>query len=216
VVDVERAVADTLERWRLSLVGDVAGAWPKIIVVDRRQSDPHDGVLARESSTPRTAHSRVAIRSRRRVLQRLGDGRLFACAKCGELARCGQCGQAEEEVDDRLVCRERHEPRANFCRACGATNLKRLRTGVTTLARDVAAQLGQEVSEVTATNDLVGRWSASSWEPRPCGNAFVTAASSSSSTSISIVGATLVGASWRHHRRREGRSTGRTATRGWW
>ena len=137
--------------------GDVAGAWPKIIVVDRRQSDPHDGVLARESLD--AAHRAlqggdpVAVVV---VLQRLGDGRLFACAKCGELARCGQCGQAEEEVDDRLVCRERHEPRANFCRACGATNLKRLRTGVTTLARDVAAQLGQEVSEVTATNDLVG------------------------------------------------------------
>ena len=31
-----------------------------------------------------------------------------------------------------------------------------------------------------------------------------------------VLAATLVGASWRHHRRREGRSTGRTATRGWW
>jgi primosomal protein N' len=90
------------------------------------------------------------------VLQRLGDGRLFACKKCGELARCATCGQAEEEVDGQLVCREQHEPRANFCRTCGATNLKRLRVGVTTLARDVAAQLAQNVSEVTATSELVG------------------------------------------------------------
>ena len=88
------------------------------------------------------------------VLQRLGDGRLFACAKCGELARCEVCGQAEEESDGLLACRERHEPRANFCRTCGATNLKRVRIGVTTLARDVAAQLAQRVSEVTATTPL--------------------------------------------------------------
>ena len=29
--------------------GDMTGAWPRVTVVDRRQSDPHDGVLARES-----------------------------------------------------------------------------------------------------------------------------------------------------------------------
>ena len=135
--------------------GDTAGAWPRITVVDRRQSDPHDGVLARESLD--AAHralqgdESVAVVV---VLQRLGDGRLFACKKCGELARCATCGQAEEEVDGQLVCREQHEPRANFCRVCGATNLKRLRVGVTTLARDVSAQLAQNVSEVTATSDL--------------------------------------------------------------
>lgn len=72
----------------------------------------------------------------------------------GELARCAICAQAEEVVDGQLVCRERHEPRANFCRACGATNLKRVRLGVTTLARDVAAQLSRAVSEVTATTEL--------------------------------------------------------------
>jgi primosomal protein N' len=135
--------------------GDVAGTWPRIDVVDRRSSDPHDGVLARQSVD--AAHralqgeESVAVVV---VLQRLGDGRLFACAKCGELARCAVCAQAEEEVDAQLVCREGHEPRANYCRTCGATNLKRLRLGVSTLARDVAAQLGQKVSEVTASSDL--------------------------------------------------------------
>lgn len=138
--------------------GDIVGAWPRITVVDRRQSDPHDGVLARESLD--AAHralqgdESVAVVV---VLQRLGDGRLLACKKCGELARCASCGQAEEEVDGQLVCRERHETRANFCRSCGATNLKRLRVGVTTLARDVSAQLAQNVSEVTATSDLDGK-----------------------------------------------------------
>jgi primosomal protein N' len=135
--------------------GEVTGAWPSVTVVDRRRSDPHDGVLARQSLDAAhralTGDEPVAVVV---VLQRLGDGRLLACAKCGELARCATCGQAEGEVEGLLMCRDRHEPRANFCRTCGATNLKRVRRGVTTLARDVAAQLGQRVSEVTATNDL--------------------------------------------------------------
>jgi primosomal protein N' len=136
--------------------GEIAGAWPRVTVVDRRHSDPHDGVLAPESLD--AAHR--ALQSEEPVavvvvLQRLGDGRLLACKKCGELARCATCGQAEEERDGQLVCREGHEPRANFCRFCGATNLKRLRVGVTTLARDVSAQLAQRVSEVTANSDLI-------------------------------------------------------------
>jgi primosomal protein N' len=132
--------------------GDVIGGWPRITIVDRRQSDPHDGVLAREAlDAARRAlqgDDPIAVVV---VLQRLGDGRLLACARCGELARCGVCAQAEEEHDGQLACRERHEPRANFCRSCGATNLKRVRTGVTTLARDVAAQLNLNVTEVTAS-----------------------------------------------------------------
>jgi primosomal protein N' len=135
--------------------GDATGAWPSVTVVDRRNSDPHDGVLARESlDAAHRALAGVEPVAVVVVLQRLGDGRLVACAKCGELARCAVCAQAESEVDGQLTCRDRHELRANFCRFCGATNLKRLRVGVTTLARDVAAQLGQKVSEVTATSDL--------------------------------------------------------------
>jgi primosomal protein N' len=137
--------------------GDVSGGWPRVAVVDRRHSDPHDGVLAPASLD--AAHRAldgddpVALVV---VLQRLGDGRLLACAKCGELARCAECGQAEEEHDGQLACRARHEVRANFCRTCGATNLRRVRLGVTTLARDVAAQLNENVSEVTATSELDG------------------------------------------------------------
>jgi primosomal protein N' len=133
---------------------DLAGGWPKVDIVDRRQSDPHEGVL-----------SEVALRAAHRalegdeavavvvILQRLGTGRLLACAKCGELARCAQCLQAEEEVGDMLACAARHELRARFCRHCGSTNLRRVRSGVTTLARDVAAQLQRPVSEVTASLD---------------------------------------------------------------
>jgi primosomal protein N' len=133
---------------------DLVGGWPRVEVVDRRLSDPHEGVLApialaaAHRALERDDPVAVAI-----ILQRLGAGRLLACVACGELARCASCQQAEEEVGEQLACAERHEFRARFCRSCGSTNLKRLRVGVTTLARDVAAQLGQRVSEVTAALD---------------------------------------------------------------
>ena len=134
--------------------GDVEGGWPRVTVADRRHSDPHEGVLANvaldEAHRALAGDLEVAVVV---VLQRLGAGRLFACRKCGELARCTVCGQGEEEVDGQLACRDRHELRANFCRSCGATNLRRVRVGVSTLARDVALQLSQEVSEVTAASD---------------------------------------------------------------
>jgi primosomal protein N' len=133
---------------------NLSGGWPRVDVVDRRQSDPHEGVLS--ETALRAAHhalegdEAVAVVV---ILQRLGTGRLLACAKCGELARCVQCHQAEEEVGEQLACADRHELRERFCRECGSTNVRRLRSGVTTLARDVAAQLGRAVSEVTASLD---------------------------------------------------------------
>ena len=136
--------------------GDVSGGWPRVEVVDRREGDPHDGVLTR--ATLEQAHRALAGDESVAlvvILQRLGHGRLFACRRCGELARCEVCHQAEVEVADQLACEERHEPRANFCRFCGATNLRRVRVGVSTLARDVAAQLSQRVNEVTAASSSV-------------------------------------------------------------
>ena len=135
--------------------GLVSG-WPRLEVIDRRSSDPRDGVLAREALD--AAHRALAGDETIAVaviLQRLGSGRLLACAKCGELARCAECAQAEEEVADQVACSARHELRARFCRECGSTNLKRLRGGVTTLARDLSAQLSQPVSEITAASDFL-------------------------------------------------------------
>lgn len=132
----------------------LAAGWPRIDVVDRRLSDPRDGALSRSALDAAhralNGNETVAVCV---VLQRLGSGRLLACAVCGELARCPICAQAEEEVGEFLACRDRHESRARFCLACGSTKLKRVRVGVTTLARDVAAQLSQAVSEVTAATD---------------------------------------------------------------
>jgi primosomal protein N' len=143
-----------LDRGRYQRDPDLAGGWPRVDVIDRRQSDPHEGVLAdvavRAAQRALEGDEAVAVVV---ILQRLGTGRLLACAKCGELARCAQCLQAEEEVGDMVSCAARHELRARFCRHCGSTNLRRVRSGVTTLARDVAAQLQRPVSEVTASLD---------------------------------------------------------------
>jgi len=138
----------------LSVADDEEGQWPRIEVVDRRVSDPRDGVLAAHVVT--AAHRALAGDSPVAVaviLQRLGRGRLFACSSCGTLARCATCGAAEEESDGRLSCAEGHGDREVFCVACGATKLRRVRSGVTTLARDVSAQLSQDVTEVTASSD---------------------------------------------------------------
>lgn len=125
--------------------------WPISDVVDRRLSDPREGALSSDALD--AAHralagdDAVAVAI---VLQRLGAGRLFACSRCGELARCELCAQAEIEVDGLLSCAEHDRVREMFCRACGATKLRRVRSGVTTLARDVQLQLGHEVTELTA------------------------------------------------------------------
>jgi primosomal protein N' len=120
-------------------------------VVDRRERDPREGVL----SAPALDAARAALAGPEPVavvalLQRLGRGRLLACARCGELARCAGCGRAEVEDEGRLVCPTHRQPREAFCRSCGATRLKVLRRGVTTLARDLAAQVASEVTEITA------------------------------------------------------------------
>ena len=134
---------------------DVADHWPTITVVDRRNRDPHEGILAPETmaacqrALASTEEVAVVV-----VLQRLGSGRLFACRRCGELARCTTCSQPEQEVDGAFQCADAHERRENFCRSCGATNLKRVQSGVTTLARDVGAQLHHAVTELTAATPV--------------------------------------------------------------
>lgn len=142
-----------LGRGDYSTEDGVEAGWPRIVVADRRLADPHDGALSRVALD--AAHR--ALRGSEPVavvvvLQRLGTGRLFACPQCGELARCAVCAGAEVASEGGLACRDVHEPRANFCRSCGATNLRPVRVGVTTMARDVGSQLGQPVTELTATS----------------------------------------------------------------
>ncbi|MHB2027516.1 MAG: primosomal protein N' family DNA-binding protein [Acidimicrobiales bacterium] len=133
---------------------DLCGGWPRVEVIDRRESDPRDGVLSRVSlDLVHRALDATEPVAATIILQRLGTGRLLACVRCGELARCAQCAQGEAEVGEELSCSEDHDRRARFCRHCGSTSFRRVRVGVTTLARDVATQLGCDVSEVSAATD---------------------------------------------------------------
>ncbi len=135
---------------------DLVGGWPRVVVVDRRDRDPHEGALAPEVlEAARRAIAGDEPVALAVVLQRLGTGRLLACGRCRALARCPRCGQAESEAEGGLVCPEGHA-RARFCAACASTALHRVRSGVTTLARDVAAQLGVAVGEVTAARPYDG------------------------------------------------------------
>ena len=124
-------------------------------VVDRRQRDPHDGVLSpnalAEAHRALAGDEPVAVAV---ILQRLGAGRVLACKRCGELARCVECGRACEETDGGRTCPDGHPGTVSFCSSCGATAFRAVRSGVTTLARDVALQLNCAVTEVTAQTEL--------------------------------------------------------------
>jgi primosomal protein N' len=137
---------------------DPAGThgWPSVTVDDRRSRDPHEGVLG--EAALRAAHAALASDNEVAVavlLQRLGAGRLLGCRRCGELARCADCGRACEESPEGLICPDGHPGVVAFCVGCGATAFRRVRSGVTTLARDVALQLGHEVTEITAQSSGV-------------------------------------------------------------
>ena len=90
---------------------DFVAGWPRVEVVDQRASDPHEGVLSRGALD--AAHraldgdEAVAVVV---ILQRLGTGRLLACASCGELARCATCAASRRR--GRGPSRLRRGPRA--------------------------------------------------------------------------------------------------------
>jgi primosomal protein N' (replication factor Y) (superfamily II helicase) len=133
------------------VAANATSTWPTPTVIDRRGGDPRDGAL--EATVVDRAHEALASQDGVAVvvlLQRLGAGRLLSCHRCGELARCDTCHGPEAQSDSMLCCQYCGEVREPFCRACGATHLRVLRAGVSTLARDVAAQLGVSVQEVTA------------------------------------------------------------------
>lgn len=134
--------------------GEGASGWPRVVVADRRERDPRDGALLRtaldEAHRALRGEEAVAVAV---VHQRLGAGRLMVCARCGEVARCALCQRPEQSTAEGLLCDQGHGPRPAFCQSCGATRLRAAAIGVATLARQVAAQLGCEVSEVDAKTD---------------------------------------------------------------
>lgn len=122
------------------------GAWPAVRVIDRRGADPRTGLYSEELvRTIRAEHPLPVLV----VYNRRGRGRLLACVRCGELARCERCGRSVAETDDRLSCATCGRVRPRLCAACGGGRLKVLRVGVSRIRDELAALGGREVGEVS-------------------------------------------------------------------
>ncbi len=89
--------------------------WPPIEVVDRRAEDPRHGVTS--DRLVRILRGARADRPVVCVLNRKGRAQLLACARCGELARCGRCDGplAQPAGEDALRCRRCGEKRPVVC-----------------------------------------------------------------------------------------------------
>jgi primosomal protein N' (replication factor Y) (superfamily II helicase) len=165
----------------LDLTGDVPAhhvaheveraGWPRLEILDRRGDDPRSGLFAPAlSDIVRGARREEPGRPVVAVLNRTGRARLLACGSCGSLVVCERCGAALREnvrqadgqgadgpgaSDSSLICPRCDLVRPRICLECHSTRLKSLRVGVSRVAEEFAALIGEPASEVTsATVDL--------------------------------------------------------------
>lgn len=131
--------------------------WPIVEVVDRRDDDLGRTGLYSEVLV-RRLHDAVdgGVGARGPavcVLNRQGRASLLACHRCGTLTSCERCdGPLRELTAGELTCRRCGTTRPTVCQACGGTVLRKLRVGVSRAREELAALLGCEVDEVTASN----------------------------------------------------------------
>jgi primosomal protein N' (replication factor Y) (superfamily II helicase) len=137
----------------LPIVVERAG-WSSIEVVDRRGADPRSGMFSDELvRLARSVLDEPGLMAQRGPLvcfyDRTGRARILACAHCGELAQCTNCGAAVAQDGSGLRCPRCQTERPLICAACGRMRMKTLRAGVTRLREEVSALLGVEVGEVS-------------------------------------------------------------------
>jgi len=131
--------------------------WPVLTVVDRRDSDPREGLYSAPVVAALRGEGTVVV-----VHNRTGRARLLACTRCGELCRCDVCGAAMHSVGRAraegrtLRCASAGHERPEVCNACGATRLAVLRPGVARVREEVEALVGEPVAEVTAAGVSLG------------------------------------------------------------
>lgn len=120
-------------------------SWPRVDLIDLRDQDK-PGLLTDRIVDVVRGPGPVAC-----VLNRKGRARMLACARCGSLAACEECGGALREDDDgRLLCARDGTSRPMVCAECKGTHLKQLRLGISRLAEDLTALAKRDVTEVTA------------------------------------------------------------------
>ncbi len=124
--------------------------WAQIVVADRREDDPRNGLfsptLVNEVRAARRSGATVLC-----ILNRVGRARVLACRSCGTLAECEACGAAVRSDGDDLSCPRCATVRPRVCLACGQHAMKVLRMGVTKAREDLEALLREPVEEVTAS-----------------------------------------------------------------
>jgi primosomal protein N' (replication factor Y) (superfamily II helicase) len=123
---------------------DERAGWAALEVIDRRRDDPRTGLYSPRLVGLLKSGGRVLC-----VLNRKGRARLLACAACGELARCTECGAALGAEGSTLVCPRCGATRPMVCASCGSTRLKTLRVGVSRVREELSALVGAPVGEVT-------------------------------------------------------------------
>jgi len=150
LVSATPSLAQVVAAQRVGVPRDlVRRGWPALRVIDRRHADPRTGLYSEELVQLARASRRppfVVVHHRR------GRGRLLACTRCGELARCERCGRPVAETGEdgaRLACGTCSLERPRRCAACGQGRLKVLRVGVSRVREELEALLGVEVGEVT-------------------------------------------------------------------
>ncbi len=114
--------------------------WPRLEVVDPRDGAPGERLL----SAPLADALHRALDGGSRavcVLNRKGRARLLACATCGELARCDDCGAAVVEREEGLVCEQCGATRPLVCLACHGGRLRAVRPGIARVRESLAALL---------------------------------------------------------------------------
>ncbi len=129
--------------------------WAALEVVDRRGDDPRLGLYSDRLVDLIRSEPRVVC-----VLNRTGRARLLACAACGELTRCENCGAAVSQETGRegeriLRCPRCGLERPQVCAECSSSRVKLLRVGVTRAREELEALAGRPVAEVTAQTKVV-------------------------------------------------------------
>ena len=144
---VEAMVASTEPVTAPSRAAEREG-WAPVEVVDLGREDPLTGRYPPRLAELVRGDGRVVC-----VLNRTGGVRLLACNACRQLAQCEVCGGASEQGDKGLGCRRCGATRPRVCTHCGTEKFRALRVGTARARDELAALVGEPVTEVTASTD---------------------------------------------------------------
>ncbi|MDJ0663668.1 MAG: hypothetical protein QNJ75_03855 [Acidimicrobiia bacterium] len=114
--------------------------WPLVEVVDRREDQPGNRVLADRTLTA----IRLAVRKNRQVfvfVSRRGYAPAFRCVRCRELRRCPKCGAGPDRGDECRRCGTVLGP----CGNCGGRRFEPLGAGLGRVSDELARHLGDRV-----------------------------------------------------------------------